>query len=170
MEDFFSFLRTLWNIILIIGWVILTGTIGIEMGVWLGALWVGYYIYLLSNSINHVSDLAAGNFHIPTTSHDTGVLWILNGATDTQGGSYITFAILFMLIVSVIGGIVGGRRILVGNFWFWIPILLLPIYMYNIGLLHFYPGGSSAFVADHYTKTCAYERCKWTPATTTQPF
>ncbi len=170
MDDLFKSLHTLWNMARVLLWVVATGMIGIEFGVWLLVSWALYYLYLLYKSIAHIADNAAMNFHIPVNSHDTGVLWILNGNTSADGSPYIMFAIIFMLIVFFISGIVGGIRIATGNLFFWMPILILPIYMYNIGLLHYYPGGSSAFVEHHYSKTCSYDHCQWSPITTTQPF
>ena len=80
-----------------------------------------------------------------------------------------------IMIVCAIGFMAFGWKWKKGLFWFWTPIFALPLYLYAIGIIQYYPGGSKAYVETYYQSTCGIgsngmKQCTWRGPVVKPPF
>ena len=103
---------------------------------------------------------------------------MLNGtATQDTVFGYILFIMIGLAIILAIGYMVYGSKWQKGLIWFWTPILVWPLFMYETGIIKYYPGGSVAYIETYYRKTCDPQvnkniepKCTWHGPVTKPPF
>lgn len=159
------------TVIIITVCISVTESIGAALGIWLWVLWAIVYMKIFTNKLDHVNEYNAGNYHVPTNSTDTGVYMVFDGtATPDTVFGYVNFTLFSVVIVLVIGFFIFGKGWKKGLFWFWTPIFVLPLYLYLIGVIQYFPGGSTAYVNTYYQSTCTKEKCTWSGPVTIPPF
>lgn len=154
----------------------LTEAIGAALGIWLWVGWAFIYLKILKYKLDYVNEYNAGNYHIPTGPYDTGIYHVVNGTvTPYTLNSYIFVCVVGIMIVCAIGFMAFGWKWKKGLFWFWTPIFALPLYLYVIGIIQYYPGGSKSYVETYYQSTCGIgsngmKQCTWHGPVTKPPF
>lgn len=153
-----------------------TEAIGAVLGIWLWVGWGLLYLKIGHYKLDYMQEFNAGRYYTPTYSTDTGIHMVFNGAAtpDTVFG-FVLFAMFGIAVMSAIGFIAFGSRWKKGLFWFWTPIFILPLYLYVIGIIQYFPGGSAAYVRTYYQSECntvanGKEQCVWYGPVTKPPF
>ncbi len=171
-----SILNFVATVVIITAVLSITETIGAALGIWLWLGWAVVYLKILNSKISHVNDYNAGDYHVPTSSTDTGIYMVVNGTAtpDTMFG-YLFVLLIGLVIVCTIGYLAFGSQWKKGLFWFWTPIFALPLYLYAIGIIQYYPGGSKAYVETYYQSTCGIgsngmKQCTWRGPVVKPPF
>lgn len=168
LDSILKFVITVIVITLILS---ISEAIGAALGIWLWAVWAILYMKLFVSKLNYVHEYNAGNYHVPTNATDTGVYVVFDGvATHDTVFGFILFAALGIAIACAIGFLAFGSAWKKGLFWFWTPIFVLPLYLYAIGIIQYYPGGNRAYVNTYYQSTCDHKKCVWTGPVGKPPF
>ncbi len=171
-----SILNFVATVVVITAVLSITEAIGAALGIWLWVGWSILYFKILKNKLDHVHDFNTGNYHVPTSPTDTGIYMVINGTAtpDTMFG-YLLVLLIGLVIVFAIGYLAFGSQWKKGLFWFWTPIFALPLYLYAIGIIQYYPGGSKAYVETYYQSTCSIgsndmKQCVWRGPVSKPPF
>lgn len=171
-----SILKFIITVVIITTVLTITEAIGAALGIWLWVGWGLIYLKLGHYKLNYTQEFNAGHYYVPTNSTDTGIHMVFDGAAthDTVFG-FVLFAMFGIAIVSAIGFMSFGSRWKKGLFWFWTPIFTLPLYLYVIGIIQYFPGGSAAYVRTYYQSECntlanGKEQCVWHGPVTKPPF